>query len=176
MSTKRIMSIESNVYHRPTCKYIGFMKPKNKEILLLEDAKHCGRPCRHCNRMSFLYRFEQKTIKWNAETRGMEFKYIDGILYVKTTVGCWKLVYAKGREQIVLYHRNSRHITVEFQHPEKDRYHQQRDHLYFKNITLALNYITKFKYRKDFPMKAKLWNLYSYVRFRIDLRKYFYEL
>jgi hypothetical protein len=39
-----------------------------------------------------------------------------------------------------------------------------------------ISFITKFKYRKDFPVKANLWNLYSYVRFRIDFRKYFYEL
>ena len=31
----------------------------------------------------------------------MEFKYKDGMLYVKTKVGCWKLVYAKGMEQVV---------------------------------------------------------------------------
>lgn len=28
---------------------------------------------------------------------------------------------------------------------------------------------TKFIYRKDFPVKANLWNLYSYGRFKIDL-------
>jgi hypothetical protein len=27
---------------------------------------------------------------------------------------------------------------------------------------------TKFIYRKDFPLKANLWNLYSYGRFKID--------
>lgn len=31
-------------------------------------------------------------------------------------------------------------------------------------------FITKFKYRKDFPIQANLWNLYSYVRFRVDLK------
>lgn len=29
-------------------------------------------------------------------------------------------------------------------------------------------FITKFKYRKDFPIKANLWNLYSYGRFLIE--------
>lgn len=28
---------------------------------------------------------------------------------------------------------------------------------------------TKFIYRKDFSVKANLWNLYSYCRFKIDL-------
>lgn len=31
-------------------------------------------------------------------------------------------------------------------------------------------FLTKFKYRRDFSIKANLWNLYSYVRFRIDLK------
>lgn len=30
---------------------------------------------------------------------------------------------------------------------------------------------TQFIYRKDFPLKANLWNLYSYGRFVIDLNK-----
>ena len=141
MSTKRIMSIESNIYHRPSCKYFDFMKPGNKEKLLWEDAKRCGRPCRHCNSMSFLCTEERKTIEWNTENRNMEFKYKDGMLYVKTKVGCWKLVYARNMEQIALYHRNSRQAELDFKHPEKDRYHQQKDQLYFNNIAQALNYI-----------------------------------
>lgn len=31
-------------------------------------------------------------------------------------------------------------------------------------------FITKFDYRRDFSIKANLWNLYSYIRYRIDLR------
>ena len=31
MSHKRIMSIESNIYHRLSCKYVDFMKPGNKK-------------------------------------------------------------------------------------------------------------------------------------------------
>lgn len=30
---------------------------------------------------------------------------------------------------------------------------------------------TRFVYRKDFPVKANLWNLYSYWRFRYDVKK-----
>ena len=71
----------------------------------------------------------------------MEFEYIKGILYVKTDMGCWKLVYSRGMEQIALYHRNSRQAPLDFRHPEMGRYHQQKDQLYFRNIALALNYI-----------------------------------
>lgn len=31
-----------------------------------------------------------------------------------------------------------------------------------------IHFKTKFKYRKDFSLKANLWNLYSYVRFKIE--------
>ena len=142
MSTKRIKSIESNIYHRPTCKYIGFMKPGNRETLLWEDVKNRGYcACRHCNNMSFLCSSEKKTIEWNKNTRNMEFKYIKGILYLKTDMGCWKLVYSRGMEQIALYHRNSRQAPLDFKHPEIGRYHQQKDQLYFRKIALALNYI-----------------------------------
>ena len=27
---------------------------------------------------------------------------------------------------------------------------------------------TKFKYRKDYPIKANIWNLYSYCRFKLQ--------
>lgn len=30
---------------------------------------------------------------------------------------------------------------------------------------------TKFIYRKDFPIKANLWNLYSYCRFKLEIKK-----
>ena len=30
--------------------------------------------------------------------------------------------------------------------------------------------VMKFVYRKDFPIKANLWNLYSYYRFLLDKR------
>lgn len=33
---------------------------------------------------------------------------------------------------------------------------------------------TRFIYRKDFSVKANLWNLYSYCRFRVEMRIYNY--
>ena len=35
-----------------------------------------------------------------------------------------------------------------------------------------IRYRTKFKYRKDYPILANIWNLYSYCRFRCDLKRY----
>jgi hypothetical protein len=136
------MSRESDIYHRPNCKYTQLIKHKNEIVLPWEDAKNSGyHACRHCNNMSFMYSNEKQVINWNEQNRKMEFRYQNGILYVKTEMGCWKLVYTRGAEQIALYHRNTRQRPLDFKHPEQDRYHQQRDQLYFRNIALALNYI-----------------------------------
>lgn len=34
-----------------------------------------------------------------------------------------------------------------------------------------IRYRTKFKYRKDYPILSNIWNLYSYCRFRCDLKR-----
>lgn len=34
-----------------------------------------------------------------------------------------------------------------------------------------ISFKTKFIYRKDFPVKANLWNLYSYGRFKMEERQ-----
>lgn len=33
-----------------------------------------------------------------------------------------------------------------------------------------INYVTRFEYRKDYPLSANLWNYYSYTRARISVR------
>ncbi|GAA6483278.1 MAG: hypothetical protein ACLSUN_15255 [Anaerobutyricum soehngenii] len=31
-----------------------------------------------------------------------------------------------------------------------------------------ISYVTKFRYRMDYPVKANIWNLYSYLRAKVD--------
>lgn len=35
----------------------------------------------------------------------------------------------------------------------------------------GVHYKTKFQYRKDFPLKANMWNFYSYIRGKMENRK-----
>lgn len=35
-------------------------------------------------------------------------------------------------------------------------------------IQQRIRCITKFKYRKDYPVKANIWNFYSYCRFKLQ--------
>lgn len=50
----------------------------------------------------------------------------DEMLYVKTEIGCWRLVYSRGMEYIVLYHRNTRQAPIDFQYSELGKYHWQK--------------------------------------------------
>lgn len=36
-------------------------------------------------------------------------------------------------------------------------------------LAQKINYHTKFVYRREFPVKANMWNLYSYVRSKIEM-------
>lgn len=51
---------------------------------------------------------------------------------------------------------------------ESMRMKQMRDWCYCHQIPFK----TRFVYRKDFEFKANLWNLYSYCRFLLDMRKF----
>ena len=70
-------------------------------------------------------------------------------MYVKTNIGCWKLVYSRGMELFALYHRNRSNQDVDFSNPENEHYHLQKDQTYFSSINGALNYVYEHdKYRE----------------------------
>lgn len=37
-------------------------------------------------------------------------------------------------------------------------------------IRQNIKYKTKFKYRKEYPIQANIWNFYTYCRFRLETR------
>lgn len=38
-------------------------------------------------------------------------------------------------------------------------------------VAHGISYRTRFRYRPDFPVRANLWNFYSYIRGRADMRR-----
>lgn len=38
-------------------------------------------------------------------------------------------------------------------------------------VSHGISYRTRFCYRPDFPLRANLWNFYSYLRVRIDMER-----
>ena len=52
----RVLSTETNIYHRASCIYSKRIMPKNRmEMGPFEAKKHGYRPCKCCNTMKFLY-------------------------------------------------------------------------------------------------------------------------
>ena len=49
-----------------------------------------------------------------------------------------------------------------------ERLHMQQLHRWC--TVQQIEYHTRFYYRKDFPISANLWNLYSYIRFILERR------
>lgn len=142
MSKMRVVCYESDVYHKPGCKYVARMKRKNRLEVTRDNAiRHNCRICRYCNSMNYHVNTEEKTLNHYKQDKGMDFKYDDGILYVKTEVGCWKLVYVRAEEKLTLFHFNKPINQIDWNHLEYEGYHHQDDVPYAENISKYLHYI-----------------------------------
>lgn len=144
MNNERIVSISANsmIYHKPGCRYVERIKYQNRMSLPKRDAKVEGyHVCRYCNSMNHHYQVEQHTLDYYSRCKKMQFNYIDGILYVKSEIGFWKLVYVRKEEKIALYHRNATNKPLDFEHPQYEPYHRQEDKPYCNSIEGYLDYI-----------------------------------
>ncbi|MCM1049997.1 MAG: hypothetical protein NC433_16395 [Clostridiales bacterium] len=148
----RIMSIESSsrVYHRPECRYAGKIDKRNRIKMRWEDAEWKGyRPCKCCDGIDFLYKMEKEKIERYAEQFNINVDFKDRKIYVRTDVGCWKIIY-KIRDQIfILLHRNYVNGRIELEDAEKAPFHRQGDIPESGSIMKYLKYIKahdEFKY------------------------------
>ena len=128
MKSNRVLSTATDIYHKPGCRYTKQIYNRNKMELLFWEAREYGyRPCKCCNTMVFLYDVEKDSLCRMESEWGLRFQMRDGILYVQTSISCWKLVYSKKEEKIALYHRNSSDKPVDFKKPQYEQYHRQKD-------------------------------------------------
>lgn len=144
MNNERIISIGTNsmIYHKPGCRYVGRIQDKNKMSLPKGDARKEGyHVCKYCNCMNHHYRAEQRTLDYYQNHKKMQFRFVDGILYVKSQIGCWKIVYVRKFESFVLYHRNTTTKELDFNHPQYEQYHRQEDKPACNSIAGYLDYI-----------------------------------
>lgn len=144
MNNERIVSlgINSMIYHKPGCRYVERIKYKNRISLTKHDAKIEGyHVCRYCNSMNHHYMVEHNKLDFYSRCKKLQFNYIDGILYVKSEIGCWKLVYVRREEKIALYHRNTSTKPLDFEHPQYEAYHRQEDKPFCNSIEGYLYYI-----------------------------------
>ena len=144
MNNERIVSNGTNsmIYHKPGCRYVERIKFKNRMSLPRHDARAEGyHVCSYCNSMNHHYNVEQQTLGYYSRCKKMQFNYIDGILYVKSEIGCWKLVYVRKEEKLALYHRNTVARELDFDHPQYEPYHRQEDKPFCNSIEGYLDYI-----------------------------------
>ena len=142
MKRKRIVCYDSVVYHKPNCHYVWQMHYENRLTVSREDAiAHDCRICRYCNSMNYHVKAEEQTLAYYRKNKGMEFNWIDGVLYVKTDISCWKLIYLRSKECLTLYHINHMPENFDFSHPQTCKYHWQDDAPSSDTIAYYLNYI-----------------------------------
>ena len=128
MNRPRIMSKDSNIYHRNGCRYILRIMPKNLVKIGLFTAEVEGiKPCSVCNRLSFIYSQEKDTLMKATSGWQMTFKMDGELLYIKTNVSLWMLVYSFSSSKIVLYHRNHSEKEIDFENPKNEAFHRQKD-------------------------------------------------
>lgn len=142
MGKERLMSRCSKVYHNPYCHHARRIKNKNEFTLPWWEARRKGyQPCKCCCRLSYYIDYESLSISYFKKRHGMEFRYKKDALYVRTEIGCWKIMYSKNEEKMLLFHRSRSKYALNFKRAEKERYHVQEDALCYHTIRGVLQYI-----------------------------------
>ena len=150
----RIISRKSSdmVYHRAECRYVKRIRKKNRIQMRWEDAEWKGyRPCRYCNGIEFLYKLEKEAIERYAEQFNLNVDLRDRKIYVRTEVGCWKIIYKYRDQRFILLHRNYVKGRIALEDVEKAPFHRQGDMSEAGSIMKYLKYI---KEHDEFKQKA----------------------
>lgn len=151
----RMISVEavSMVYHRPECSYAQRICKKNRMQLNWEDAEWRGyRPCKCCDGVNFLYNMELGSIQYYVEKYHMDIDLKDNKIYVRTDVGCWKIVYKKSKQQFILLHRNCVNGRISLKEVEDVPFHRQGDIPHAGSIRKYLKYIQRHdEFKQNMP-------------------------
>jgi len=151
----RIVSMESKsmVYHRSTCKCVENILKENQMKIKWEDAEHYGyRPCKCCDGITYLYNSNLRNIKAFCEQNNMDVDLMNDKIYVRTDVGCWKIIYKYEEQAFILLHKNHTEGRLRLAEVEQGAYHRQADMAYSGNIMKYLNYIQKHDdFKKKMP-------------------------
>ena len=155
----RVISMESKskVYHRSSCRYVNRVQKKNLMEMKWEDAEHYGyRPCLCCDGINYLYHSNLGNIKAFCEQNKMDIDLRDNKIYVRTDVGCWKLIYIFKDQRFILMHKNHVEGRLSMDEVEHGGYHRQGDMPYSGSIMKYLNYIKKHdEFKRKMPDDIK---------------------
>lgn len=151
----RIVSKEvtSMVYHRPECRYVQKIDKKNRVQIKWEDAEWKGyRPCQYCDGAEFLYSLEFDNVKRFAKQNNMNVNLKDAQIYVRTDVGCWKIVYKASIQRFILLHRNYVSGRIGLEEADNAPFHRQEDMPESGSIIKYLKYIKNHdEFKQNMP-------------------------
>jgi len=151
----RMVSMESKsmVYHRPECRYARKIYRKNRMQMTWEDAEYYGyRPCKCCDGINFLFKHDLASIEYFAEKNHMDVDLKDNKIYVRTDVGCWKIIYKTRMQKFILLHRNYVSGRIGLDEVENAPYHRQGDIAQAGSIMKYLKYIQKHdEFKQSMP-------------------------
>lgn len=137
-------SATGKIYHRAECRYVRRIHKRNRIQMNWEDAEWKGyRACKYCNSDKFLYGLEEKQIELFAEKYNLDVDMADHAIYVRTDVGCWKIIYKNRRQRFILLHRNYVNGRIPLEQVEAVPYHRQKDMPESGKIMKYLKYIQK---------------------------------
>ena len=174
MSKQVIISMNSvaKVSHREKCQFVSRIADKNY-ITLTKDQAECQgyRPCKCCDGMDNIYRMEKKTIESYLRDKDVAIDLVDHILYVRTMVGCWKIVYSKKFQTFILWHKNHVDGMLPIVQVEEGVYHRQKDRKPSASIISMIRYIYEHDMNKEIAIT-------DYRKLRRDTRrqKKYYEI
>lgn len=151
----RMMSGESTsmVYHRPECRYARKIYKRNRVQMNWEEAEWKGyRPCKCCDGADFLYHLELSNIEFFAEQHNLDVDLKNNKIYVRTDVGCWKIVYKRSSQKFILLHRNYVNGRISLDEADNAPYHRQGDMGDSGSIMKYLKYIQKHdEFKQNMP-------------------------
>jgi len=152
----RMMSKEatSMVYHRPECRYARKIYKRNRVQMNWDEAEWKGyRSCKCCDRVAFLYNLELGDIEYFSEQHNLDVDLRNNKIYVRTDVGCWKIVYKRSNQRFILLHRNYVNGRINLDEVDDALYHRQGDMADSGSIMKYLKYIKSHdEFKQKMPM------------------------
>ncbi len=151
----RMMSRESAsmVYHRPECRYARKIYKRNMIQMNWEEAEWKGyHPCKCCDGAEFLYNLELRNIESFSRQHNLDVDLRYGKIYVRTDVGCWKIVYKRSIQRFILLHRNFVNGRISLEEADNAPFHRQGDMAEARSIMKYLKYIKNHdKFKQNMP-------------------------
>lgn len=133
-----------NIYHRSNCIYAARIRKCNQIKMSLEHANEQHyRPCKYCAGLKGDVEAHKKAFKTWEQKYHITFIYHSSTntLYIRTTLGFWKVYETYKTRQYLLFHRNTYANGMEHNEAISGKFHRQMDVLPTDSLEKMVDYI-----------------------------------